>query len=86
MHKHIINASPEPTTNTIVTIGIDFHKHAIQLYLNIALRWHPCRMPVVAGLRNLAAVVPAGSIWQGQVSEQRNMLAGRLYALLSDIW
>ncbi|MBC3926718.1 hypothetical protein [Undibacterium sp. CY21W] len=39
MHKHIINASPEPTTNTIVTIGIDFHKHAIQLYLNIALRW-----------------------------------------------
>ncbi|MBY0571079.1 MAG: hypothetical protein K2P61_07320 [Burkholderiaceae bacterium] len=65
MHKHIINASPEPTTNTIVTIGIDFHKHAIQLYLNIdtALACHPCRMAVAAGLGDLAAVVPAGSIW-----------------------
>jgi hypothetical protein len=66
MHKHIINASPEPTTNTIVTIGIDFHKHAIQLYLNIdtVLACHPCRMAVAAGLGDLPLScqrVPSGT-------------------------
>jgi len=32
MHKHIINASPESTTNTIVTIGIDLAKNVFAIH------------------------------------------------------
>jgi hypothetical protein len=32
MHKHIINASPESATNTIVTIGIDLAKNVFAIH------------------------------------------------------
>ena len=32
MHKHIINASPESTMNTIVTIGIDLAKNVFAIH------------------------------------------------------